>query len=135
MFVFGIILSNKNYVLFFCLVESSNIKENEEVFSQQESSERKSPPTDMDDENGSTETVEQAPQEHDGAGAQVGNLKESPIEKLLKIIAFNSPFPSCFEPRCKSEAKCRVFIMKISFIHMQTKLIFIWKTLHLTSLP
>ena len=89
LFVFGIILSNKNYVLFFCLVESSNIKENEEVFSQQESCERESPTIDMDDENGSTETVEQAPQEHDGAGAQVRNFKKSQIKKLLKIIAFN----------------------------------------------
>lgn len=88
LFAVDMILLNKNYVFFF-LVEGSNIKENEDVFSQQESSERESPPIDMDDENGSTETVEQAAQEHDGAGAQVGNLKESPIEKLLKIIAFN----------------------------------------------
>ena len=34
------------------------------------------------------------------------------------------PFPSCFEPHYESEAKCKVFVMKISF-HMQTKLIFI----------
>ena len=26
----------------------------------------------------------------------------------------NRPFPSCFEPHC-SKAKCKVFIMKISF--------------------
>ena len=29
---------------------------------------------------------------------------------------FNRPFPSCFEPHCQSEAKCKVFIMKISFL-------------------
>ena len=27
----------------------------------------------------------------------------------------NRPFPSCFEPHYKSEARCKVFIMKISF--------------------
>ena len=27
----------------------------------------------------------------------------------------NRPFPSCFEPHFQSEAKCKVFIMKISF--------------------
>ena len=27
----------------------------------------------------------------------------------------NRPFPSCFEPHYESEAKCKVFIMKISF--------------------
>ena len=28
---------------------------------------------------------------------------------------FNRPFPSCFQPHRKNEAKCKVFIMKISF--------------------
>ena len=27
----------------------------------------------------------------------------------------NRPFPSCFKPHYESEAKCKVFIMKISF--------------------
>ena len=57
------------------------------MFAQPESSERESPPVDMNDESGSTETAEQTTQEHNGAEAQVGNLK-NPIEKLLKIIAF-----------------------------------------------
>ena len=32
-------------------------------------------------------------------------------------IFFNRPFPSCFEPHCKSEAKCNVFITKIMNIY------------------
>ena len=32
-------------------------------------------------------------------------------EGLLK----GHKFPCCFEPHCQSEAKCKVFIMKISF--------------------
>ena len=31
------------------------------------------------------------------------------------VLAANRPFPSCFEPHYESEAKCKVFIMKISF--------------------
>ena len=27
----------------------------------------------------------------------------------------NRPFPSCFEPHYESEAKCKVFVLKISF--------------------
>ena len=27
----------------------------------------------------------------------------------------NRPFPSCFEPHYESDAKCKVFVMKISF--------------------
>ena len=27
----------------------------------------------------------------------------------------NRPFPSCFEPHCESEAKCKDFVMSISF--------------------
>ena len=48
----------------------------------------------------------------------------------------NRSFPSCFEHHYENEAKCIVFylIWKLVFIHMQTKLIFIWKALHLTSL-
>ena len=33
------------------------------------------------------------------------------------MISVNRPFPSCLEPHFESEAKCKVFIMKISFIH------------------
>ena len=28
----------------------------------------------------------------------------------------NRPFPSCREPHCESEAKCKVFHMKIGFV-------------------
>ena len=39
---------------------------------------------------------------------------------LLRIGHFRVDY---FEPHCESEAKCKVFVMKISsFIHMQTKL-------------
>ena len=31
------------------------------------------------------------------------------------IHAAHRPFPSCFKPHYKTEAKCKVFIMKISF--------------------
>ena len=34
---------------------------------------------------------------------------------ILVCILVNGPFPSCFEPHYESEAKCKVFIMKISF--------------------
>ena len=35
---------------------------------------------------------------------------------VVSIYLFhNRPFPSCFEPRYESEAKCKVFIMKLSF--------------------
>ena len=37
----------------------------------------------------------------------------------------NRPFPSCFEPRYESEAKYKVFIMKISFHLYANKPIFI----------
>ena len=36
-----------------------------------------------------------------------------PVSKFLRMI--NRPFPSCCEPHYESEAKCKVFIMKISF--------------------
>ena len=33
-----------------------------------------------------------------------------------KVVSIgNRPFPSCCEPHYESEAKCKVFIMKISF--------------------
>ena len=32
-----------------------------------------------------------------------------------KRHTLNGPFPSCIEPRYESEAKCKAFIMKISF--------------------
>ena len=46
----------------------------------------------------------------------------------------NRPFSSCFEPHYESEAMCKVLLWKSVFIHMQTKLIFIRKALHLVSL-
>ena len=30
-------------------------------------------------------------------------------------MSVNRPFPSCFEPHFESEAKCKIFVMKISF--------------------
>ena len=33
-----------------------------------------------------------------------------------KGIENNRPFPSCFEPHYESEAKCKVFHMKIGFV-------------------
>ena len=37
----------------------------------------------------------------------------------------NRPFPSCFEPRYESEAKSKVFVMKMSFHSYANKTIFI----------
>ena len=37
----------------------------------------------------------------------------------------NRPFASCFEPYYESEAKCKVFVTKISFHSFANKLIFI----------
>ena len=37
------------------------------------------------------------------------------ISLRCEITFDNKPFPSCFEPRCESEAKSKVFILKISF--------------------
>ena len=48
--------------------------------------------------------------------------------------AFNRPFPSCCEPRYESETKCNAFHMKISFVCIWIKTIFLIKTLHLASL-
>ena len=31
------------------------------------------------------------------------------------MLWFNRPFSTCFEPHYESEAKCKVFVMKISF--------------------
>ena len=33
----------------------------------------------------------------------------------MRTLENNRPFPSCCEPHFESEAKCKVFIMKISF--------------------
>ena len=33
----------------------------------------------------------------------------------MRIAQTNRPFPSCFKPHYESEAKCKVFVMKISF--------------------
>ena len=37
----------------------------------------------------------------------------------------NRPFSSCFEPHYESEAKCKDFVMKISFHSYANKLVFI----------
>ena len=42
----------------------------------------------------------------------------------------NTPFPSCFEPYYESEAKCKVFVMKISFHSYANKTNF-----HMKSFP
>ena len=39
----------------------------------------------------------------------------------------NRPFPSCWEPHYKSEARCKTFYMKVLFVY-ELKLIFITKT-------
>ena len=39
-------------------------------------------------------------------------LKQSRAQGFSLV---NRPFPSCFEPHYESEAKCKAFIMKISF--------------------
>ena len=46
---------------------------------------------------------------------------------------FNTSFPSCFEPHCESESKCKVFITKISFHSYANKTYFHMKALHLAS--
>ena len=33
----------------------------------------------------------------------------------MRMVQTNRPFPSCLEPHYESEAKCKVFVMKISF--------------------
>ena len=47
------------------------------------------------------------------------------MDDELRKGATKRPFPSCFEPHYESETKNKVLIMKISFIHMQTKPTFI----------
>ena len=44
----------------------------------------------------------------------IDNGKALHILGPLKSIV-NRPFPSCFEPHHESEAKCKVFVMQISF--------------------
>ena len=44
----------------------------------------------------------------------------------------NRPFPSCFKPHCKSEDKCKVFIMKISFHPYANKMNFHTKSFALS---
>ena len=46
----------------------------------------------------------------------------------------NRPFPSCCQPHYKSEAKCKGFHIKISFVCIPMKTNFHDKTLHLASL-
>ena len=36
-------------------------------------------------------------------------------ESLMGLSRLNRPFPSCFKPHYESEAKCKVFVMKIRF--------------------
>ena len=50
----------------------------------------------------------------------IHSIKELQNVEKIKKTDHNRPFPSCFEPHYESEASCIVFIMKISFIHMQT---------------
>ena len=50
-------------------------------------------------------------------------------------IVINRPFPSCFEPHCESEAKCKGYIMKISFHSYADKTNFHMKSLALTPPP
>ena len=45
--------------------------------------------------------------------------------RIMVKVNGNRPFPSCFEPHCQSDAKCKFFVMKTSFHSNQTKLIFI----------
>ena len=44
----------------------------------------------------------------------------------------NRPFPSCFEPHYESEAKCQVFVMKISFHSYANKTSFRMKSFALS---
>ena len=43
------------------------------------------------------------------------------FSKMREIRKTNRPFPSCFEPHYESEAKCKVFVMKISFYSYANK--------------
>ena len=45
---------------------------------------------------------------------QKGCFDRSDRKKERKVRN-NRPFPSCFKPHYESEAKCKVFVMKISF--------------------
>ena len=58
---------------------------------------------------------------------QLTNRKLFPIEHDL-----NRPFRSCFEPHYESEAKCKVFIMKISCHSSAEKITFYMKSLVLS---
>ena len=61
-------------------------------------------------------------------------LRDGMTKRTLKIQCFgtNRPFPSCCEPHYESEAKRYVFLSKLVFIHMQIKLIFLWKAFALS---
>ena len=52
------------------------------------------------------------------------------VRSLFEII--NRPFPSCFEPPYESEAKCEVFVMKISFHSYANKTYFHMKSFALS---
>ena len=62
--------------------------------------------------------------------------KEIIAVKEVWICRLNRPFPSSPQPPFQSEAKCEVFVMKISFhfIQLKLKLIIITKVSHLDSL-
>ena len=47
-------------------------------------------------------------------------------------VRSNRPFPSCFEPHYESEAKCKVFVMKISFHSYANKTNFYTKSFALS---
>ena len=49
------------------------------------------------------------------------------INCLIYSPVFNRPFPSCFEPHYESEAKCKVFVMKISFNSYANKTKFLYE--------
>ena len=61
-------------------------------------------------------------------GNEVGTTEYSVLSLL------NRPFPSCFEPHYESEAKCKVFVMKISFLSNANKTNFHMKSFALASL-
>ena len=52
--------------------------------------------------------------------------------KVLVSSVQNRPFPSCFEPHYESEAKCEIFVMKISFHSHANKTNFLMKSFALS---
>ena len=56
----------------------------------------------------------------------------NPAVSLFHHKCLNRPFPSCCEPHYESEAKCKVFIMKISFHSTASKTYFHMKSFALS---